>query len=331
MLTQALNDFFQTYPDIEVQEKIAVAVSGGPDSMALAHALIQKFSDKEIHILSVDHGLRAEAKNEINYVAQWCDSFDNIQHHVMTWQDEKPKTGIMQEARQARYALMAGLCEKENIQFLFLGHHQDDQRETFFIRLAKGSGLDGLSAMGAVNEYNSNLTLVRPLLNVPKKEILDYCAVNDLPISYDPSNENEKYLRPRLRQIEEAFEEEGFSSHRISKLTQRLGRAKDALNDLTQKAFDEVVNISDSSVAEIDVQKFSAWPEEIKLRVVMKVIDFFRPNSDYGVRLEKIEDLFQALLIHIEKGQDMKQRSLGYCLFAFDAKNKALLIRKEHN
>ena len=329
MLTKTLDAFFQKNPAIESQNKLAVAVSGGPDSMALAHALIHKFTQKEIHILSVDHGLRDEAKQEIDSVAKWCEQFKNAKHHSMIWDDEKPDTAVMQEARNARYLLMADVCKKEKIKFLFLGHHQDDQRETFFIRLAKGSGLDGLSSMSSVSDYNSDLKLARPFLNISKKEILKYCDEYDLPIAQDPSNENEKYLRPRLRQIEEAFEEEGFSSARISKLTYRLSRARNALEEMTQKAFDESARMNHAD-ATIKAEEFLKWPEEIQLRVLVKVINIFRPDSDYGVRLEKIEDLFEALLDHMNREEDMKQRSLGYCLFAFDAQNRALLIRKEH-
>lgn len=331
MIQNTFRQFFEDYPDLAKHNALAVGVSGGPDSMALAHGLAQIFPDKIIHVLSVDHWLRAGSADEIAAVKKWCGGFKNMVHHTLNWEGEKPDTAIMQAARHARYALMADLCKAEGVSVLFVGHHQDDQRETLLIRLAKGSGLDGLAGMQETMPYNENLVIARPLLNVTKDSLMAYCAENDIAYARDPSNENDKYLRPRLRQIEQALDEEGFSSKRAASLAKRMSRAKQALEFMADKAFDDLVGGASENTICINSDQFSAWPDEIGLRVILKTIHQFRPQDDYGVRLEKAEALFEDIKRHIHKGAAMKRRSLGNCLFAFDPKKQALLIEQEHD
>lgn len=330
MFQNTLKQFFHRHRDLEKYNALAIGVSGGPDSMALAHGLSHIFPDKILHIISVDHGLRPDSAAEIAAVDTWCAGYKNMVHHKVKWEGEKPDTAIMQHARKARYALMADLCAVQGVCVLFVAHHQDDQRETLLIRLTKGSGLDGLMGMQDRVNYNKDLVIARPLLEITKDAIMAYCAAHQIPYSQDPSNTNSKYLRPRLRQIEQALDDEGFSSLRAARLGKRVARAKDALEFMAQKAFDTLVQGDAATLVQIDSQDFRALPDEIGLRVVLKIIHQYRPHDEYGVRLEKVEALFEEIKSHIDAGKNMKRRSLGNCLFAFDPAKQALLIEQEH-
>ena len=131
-------------------------------------------------------------------------------------------------------------------------------------------------------------------------------------------------------EAEQALEEEGFSSKRAASLSKRVARAKKALEFITDQAFDELACREAANRIRIDSEKFRVWPDEIGLRVILKIIHQFRQHDEYGVRLEKAEALFEEIKRHIQKGEAMKRRSLGNCLFAFDPKKRALLIEQEH-
>ncbi len=315
ILDHALSEFFQKYPDISAQDKLGIGVSGGPDSMALAAALINYFktdSAKEIYIISVDHGLRADAATEIKMVQDWAKS-QNINHQTLLWQGDKPDTGVMAAARQARYDLMNNFCLEENIQTLFIAHHADDQAETFLIRLAKGSGLDGLAAMSDWRVNTGGINIARPFLNVPKQILVEYCEAKNVPFMHDPSNENEQYLRPRLRQSMEALAAEGLTPKRLTITAKRLSRARKALERLAAKAFDEAVKQQQSHQIILDYEVLRAHPEEIGLRVVQNAIADLRCGALYQVRMEKLEELFEWLWFD---PKSFKPRTLGGLKFS---------------
>ena len=331
MLNQTLQHFFERHPDILDQENFAVAVSGGPDSMALAHALIGwgRRHNKFIHLISVNHGLRPEAAGELESVAVWAKE-QAVMHHILTWHGQKPDTAIMEEARQARYALMAEYCATQNIQTLFIAHHQDDQAETFLIRLAKGSGLDGLGGMQSCRPYNDKLTLARPFLSLDKETLIKYCRENGIPFVSDPSNTNEDYLRPRLRGTMEVLAKEGLTSKRLAVTAGRLSRARLALDQLAVKAYEENLLRRDENILVVNFGSLKQQPEEIGLRVLQRMIETLRPASEYGVRMEKLEELFSSLWHNPE---NYKPRTLGKCKISLkndkDTANQALWVEKE--
>ena len=159
-----LNEFFEKYKVYD--EVIAVGVSGGADSLALLWKLNSwaKDNNKKIVALTVDHGLREESAYEANYVAQIAKQW-GIEHHILIWEGEKPQTGIEEKARKMRYSLLLNWCKNNNVNALAVAHHLFDQAETFFLRLHRGSGLDGLCGMLPIS-YMDNIKIIRPLLNV---------------------------------------------------------------------------------------------------------------------------------------------------------------------
>lgn len=323
-------DFANKY-NLDQVRNIAVAVSGGPDSMALAHLLATSCEgfDINIHFLSVDHGLREETKKEISMVSAWVGSLNNTnyEHHTLKWLGDKPDSAVMEAARSARYDLMATHCANNNIGIMFVGHHQDDQAETFMIRLAKGSGLDGLSAMQEIRKFNDDLKIIRPLLSVPKEELVGHCKNNDIPYVEDPSNENEEYLRPRLRQSMAAMAEEGLTSKRLANTARRISRAREALEEISANAYQVCTLENSEKHKSFDWVKLKACPEEIAFRVVQQGLEDLRPDADYNVRMERLENLFESLW-HAPKS--FKPRTLGGFKISIKKQPQlSLMIEKE--
>ena len=145
-------------------KKIAIALSGGSDSMALL--LLLKTQNIPLHALTVDHHLRPESASEAAQVAAWCNAL-GVPHTTLHWQHEKIESGLPEKARDARYALMFDWCREHHIQHLFTAHHLDDQIETMLFRLTRGSGLVGLSGMLPLTQRDG-IFLHRPLLAFPK-------------------------------------------------------------------------------------------------------------------------------------------------------------------
>jgi tRNA(Ile)-lysidine synthase len=173
----------------------AVALSGGPDSMALLHKLHALTPALQAFI--VDHGLRAESASEAKFVQARAREI-GVSTEILHWQGVKPQTGIQAAARQARYELLVEACETAQITHLFLAHHQDDQLETVAIRAARGSGWRGLAGMPWLSQLGT-VQLVRPLLSLRKAELLDYCAAHNISYVTDPSNSNPRFARSALR------------------------------------------------------------------------------------------------------------------------------------
>lgn len=298
--------------------KIALALSGGPDSMALCHMLSAE-SRADVHALTVDHGLRPESADEARQVAAWVRGWPNVTHHILTWAGDKPETRIMETARMARYDLMAAYCRDQGITDLYLAHHRDDQAETFLIRLAKGSGLDGLTGMAAIQDRDG-LVLRRPLLDLPKSDLIAYCQAHNVPFVNDPSNEKKDYLRPRLRAARDVLESEGLTSKRLAVTAARLSRARAALEFYTDSFWRD--HVSNAGVAvRIPLAALAAAPLEIAVRVLLRALMIFRPDDDYAPRMERVEALCTEILARGFKGA-----TLGGCRFAISGKDQALLV-----
>lgn len=335
-----LGQIFETFltrhnfagPNLLSQGKIAVAVSGGPDSMALL-AVACEYAKKHniyLHALTVDHGLRLDAKGEADMVGEWVTAQKSklFHHDILTWEGGKPDSGIMEAARTARYDLMAKYCGAHNIPVLFVAHHQDDQAETFLIRLSKGSGLDGLVAMQEVRNFNEDLKILRPFLQTSKSELVEYCDSNGIPFASDPSNENVNYLRPRLRQSMAVLAEEGLTAKRLAVTASRLNRARRALEDITDSAYHACLLTQTAEDQSFDWLKLQACPEEIAFRVVQAAIENLREGADYNIRMDRLESLFESLW---QDPQSFKPRTLGGFVISLHKKPQfVLVIEKEH-
>lgn len=316
---------FLVMQGIDRAAPVAVGVSGGPDSMALVHALGQVMVN--VRAITVDHGLRPEAAEEAVQVGSWLQG-TNIHHHILTRfvTDTDKDSRIQEKARDDRYRLMADYCRDHGIVHLFLAHHQDDQAETVLFRFAKGSGLDGLGGMSPAQPYGDHLMLMRPLLETSKAEILSFCREQDIPFVSDPSNENEQFARPRLRKSRQVLEEEGLTTDRITKTASRMRLAKQALEFYSEKEYQSSLESIDNSRIVFNFKKLDSVPRDVRIRVLKRAIAACTSvDQNYGPRFEKLENLEGQIF----GSPDFKKGTLGGCIFIRDEKQDVLIVEGE--
>ncbi|MFQ5534853.1 MAG: tRNA lysidine(34) synthetase TilS [Sphingomonadales bacterium] len=289
-----------------VAPAIAVAVSGGADSMALAvltDRWLKEFArparsrdeaapTAPIVALTVDHGLRAESRDEAHRVADWLER-RGIEHHILTWHGVKPRSGIQAAARQARYRLLGDWCIEHGIGHLALAHHLEDQAETFMLRLGRGSGVDGLAAMARIVD-DGPVRLVRPLLAIPKARMRATLRAMGQDWIDDPSNADHSFARVRMRNALPALASEGLTPDRLAATAARMMRARRALEWATRQLLDECSEIHPSGYARFDSEALMRVPQEISLRalaaLLMKV-----GGAMYRPRLERLERVHDAI------------------------------------
>ena len=194
---------FKNKLDILNKKKYLIAVSGGPDSLALAYfcKCISTIYNTKIQYYLVDHKLRKESTKEANTVLQNLKRL-KIKCKILTWKGQKPKSNIQSIARNKRYALLKNECKKNRRPFLLLGHHIDDLYENFLLRILRGSGLKGMVSMDRVAKNNiDNITIIRPLIDIKKSELK---KISKLVFNFfieDPSNNDENFKRIRIRNL----------------------------------------------------------------------------------------------------------------------------------
>lgn len=309
---------------------IAVAVSGGADSVALLYVLDRWVGAVgggcPIHVLTVDHGLRPESRDEVEYVAALAQKLGH-ECRIFRWDPSGITTGVQEKARAARYDMMTRYCEEQGIGFLFLAHHADDQSETFFYRLAKGSGVDGLACMRKRRtEGGSGVTLVRPLLPVTHADLVETCRAAGLSWVEDPSNDSPKYMRGRLRSARAILEEEGLTAARITKLTDRISRLCDVIETMVDRVEADIRDESSDGEISFSLSGLRAQPEEIRLRLLQRCFRRLFPDRDYPVRLEDLERLAERI------GQDgYRGSTLGGLRFAPRNRLDRLVITLENS
>lgn len=304
------------------EKNIAVAVSGGGDSLALCVLLSDWAADKgiKIHALTVDHGLRPESASEAKIVSKRVKAL-GVSHHILKWEGQKPKTKIQEAAREARYRLMSDYCQNKKIKFLFVAHHGQDQIETVLFRIAKGSGLDGLSGMNPVHLLENGLTLLRPLLGTAHGNLLATLTSRKIEWIEDPSNENNKYARVRIRNVIDVLENEGLSPARMSSLSKRVIDSISLINHLIDKEYKNMIINKDTQRIDINSSCLFSLPIEGKTRILKMIISDLNPDKKYPARLQDIERLASKL------DDQFKGCTLGGCLFR--QKKKILHIRLE--
>ncbi len=300
------------FAPLEAFPSAALAVSGGPDSMALMHLASRWLSLKgrtpgTIAVLTVDHGLRPESAAEAAFVAAQAKRL-GFAHATLPWDGEKPKTGIQAAARRARYGLMTAYCGNRNIACLTTAHTEDDQAETFLRRLRRGSGLDGLAAMATVSEHGG-VPIVRPLLTVSKARIIAYLRSLAIPYVSDPSNSSMYFERVRLRHAMNALAAAGVTRPAIALSVSRLGRSREALSIVAAGFLERSFSVANLGQGKISLEAFLALPSETALRVLSQVLALIGGKEETP-RMMKAE----RLLENLRAGK--RQAALGGCLAA---------------
>jgi tRNA(Ile)-lysidine synthase len=291
----------------------ALAVSGGPDSVALMHLAMRwhalSSSMAGLTILTVDHGLRPESGDEAAFVCEEAAKL-GLRHETLPWRGAKPKTGVQAAARRARYALMADYCRANGIACAVTAHTRDDQAETFLMRLRRGSGVDGLAAMAPVSRFHG-LPLVRPLLLLSKPRLLAYLRDRGLPFVEDPSNENPAFERVRVRQAMRAFAAAGITNAALARTAGRLARARSALIAGASAFMERAFAVRNLGQGEIEADPFFSLPDEIAMRVLGQALSLVGGRAE-PPRMAKVE----RLLLDLQRGKC--DGALGGCLIFRD-------------
>jgi tRNA(Ile)-lysidine synthase len=298
------------FSPLEAYPTVALAVSGGPDSMALMHLARRWISLKgrepaSIAVLTVDHGLRLESASEAAFVAGQARAL-GFAHAVLAWTGAKPKTGIQAAARNARYELLAAYCRAQGLAGLVTAHTGDDQAETFLMRLRRGSGLDGLASMAGVSQ-RGGLPLIRPLLGFSKARLTAYLRKAGIAFVTDPSNVNTSFERVRLRAAMKALSAAGIARPALMLSASRLGRSREALSAIAGEFLGREFSVTPLAQGRIGLDAFLALPAEIALRVLSEALAL-TGGKDEPPRMTKAERLLEAL----RTGK--REAALGGCL-----------------
>ncbi len=303
---------------------VAVAVSGGADSMALLRLacgwLEANSRQASLLALTVDHGLRDASAAEAQQVADWCQSL-GISHQILYWRGDKPQGDVQAAARQARYALLTEACRQKGINSLLLGHQFEDQAETFLMRLGRGSGVDGLAAMASVREWNG-VRLLRPLLGFSRQRLRATLEALGQPWIEDPSNNDQRFARVRVRNVLDDLAEAGISPSRLVATAQRMGRVRAALEHATVQLMLEAVKWEQAGFAALHLAALFSAPEEIGLRALARVL-MAVGGQEYPPRLVRLERLYGWLQQNPETGG----RTLSGCRILLKG-GRVLVVRE---
>jgi tRNA(Ile)-lysidine synthase len=277
----------------------AVAVSGGGDSVALMRLLADWARARKLDapkILTVDHGLAAGSKTRANDVKAQAKTL-NLACEILSWKGRKPKSDIEANARAARYRLMGEWCRVHGIRYLYVAHSQDDQAETFLLRLARGSGLDGLSAMRRVAPFPlegfAGLSLVRPLLEMSRDDLRSFLKSRRIAWHDDPMNADLRFARVRFRALRPVLEEAGLTGARLAGAARHLARAREALERETATLLGTSTR-KDGARILIDGKALAAAPRELGLRALAHLLNEVG-GQIYRPRFDRLEALFDSL------------------------------------
>ncbi len=285
---------------------LAVAVSGGADSMALLHALLPTAHQHHItlHVLTVDHGLRHASAHEARQVSDWVHAITHtpkLHCTILTDPNPLPSGNTQEQARELRYRLMEAYCLKHHITHLCVAHHADDQAETLLLRLERGSGVDGLAAMAPARPHGS-ITLLRPLLATQAALLRHYLRHKNQAWIEDPSNQNEAYHRNRLRNLLTSLgrSEASLLTERMAVTAKHMARARTALEHYTHQAIAACTQQENPSTTKLALTPWAKLPEEIRLRVLARLLEQIGQQS-HPPRFAKLQRLEQMLHAHTQK------------------------------
>ena len=293
-----------------------VAISGGSDSLALA-ALSKAYSIERktsFHYILVNHNIRSNSSKEADQVKELLKKH-KIKLNILK-NNLKIKNNIQSQARKIRYSILSSFCIKKNINTILTGHNLDDQVETFFIRLSRGSGLTGLSAMKPLSKLDKKVELFRPLLDVNKNSLTRISKQIFKKFINDPSNKDNKFLRTKIRNLKKPLMKSGINYDQIIKSINYLASSNEVLDQYLEEIFKNLVKVSKKQIS-IDLNKFTKLNLEVKIKLINKCIKILKKNY-YNPRSKKVTFLISAIEKH-----SFKKATLGGCQFL---KKKDFLI-----
>lgn len=268
-----------------------LAVSGGGDSMALMH--LAAAAGILAEVATVDHGLRPEAADEARMVAGQAAAL-GYRHETLVWDGPSASGNLADAGRLARRRLLADWARRRGLQAVVLAHTEDDVAETFLMRLARGAGVDGLSAMAPAFDADG-VQFLRPLLAVSRPALRDWLVAREIPWAEDPTNADPAYDRTRARSALAALAPLGLTSARLAEVAGHLGQARLALEAAAQDLFLRVVTAEgDGRALRLDAPTLFAAPEDLQRRVIVLILHRIAP-APYAPRGEKVTRLLDAL------------------------------------
>ena len=319
-----LSNIFQSFKnklDSLNKKSYTVGVSGGPDSLALValtSAYLHTKKTKFYYVL-VDHNIRKNSANEAKQVKNLLKK-NKINLNIIL-NKKKITKNIQSLARNRRYEILSNYCRKNKINTLITAHNLEDQVETFFIRLSRGSGLQGLSSMNYLSKIDNKVNLYRPLLDIKKKFLIKISKIVFGKYFKDPSNKNLKYLRTKIRNLKKPLEKSGIEYRQIIKSINNLASSKATLDDYLKKIFKETIKKKRKEIF-INFKKFKEHNKEIKIALINESIGRLK-NNYYNPRAKKVENLIKNL-----ENTNFKKSTLGGCIFILKNGNLCLNIEK---
>ncbi len=283
----------------EAVPRLAVAVSGGADSMALALLVVEwgNAAGGRVVALTVDHHLRQGSTAEARQVGRWLRP-RGIEHLVLDLDVAALPTaarrgGLQAVARAGRYGLLFEWCCAHGCLHLLLGHNLEDQAETFLLRLARGSGIAGLAAMAPLAEAGP-VRILRPLLGIGRTRLIATLRARGQDWSEDPTNRDRRFARARVRAARPILEAEGLTARRLAATARGMARARAALEDAVAVLLARSVSLRDCGYARVDPVPLAGAPEEIGLRALQRILTCIG-GSQHGPRLERLERLYGSI------------------------------------
>ena len=307
---------------LNISENFIVAVSGGPDSLALAF-LAKIYSIKKnliVRFLIVNHKLRPESTKEAKTVQNILKKY-SINSKILNWVGKKPNKNMQSNARKKRYELLFAECDKFKINNILLGHHQDDLFENFFIRMLRGSGLKGLISLDKESKMD-NKNLLRPLI-YEKKEDLVFIAYKVFNFYVeDPSNNDENYLRIQIRKLIADLQKKGLDKKKLGNTIKNLKHSNSVINFYVNQNLRGNTFFSKKKNQLILKKDFFNHPFEVVLRSLSESIKLIGKRH-YPVRGKKLD----KIISNIENNKIYKQ-TIGGCVI--EKVNQTIIISKEH-
>lgn len=269
----------------DVSFPLAVATSGGVDSLALlllTHTIAKQRGERLI-ALTIDHGLRDQSNSEALKVQQWAQEKE-IEHIILKWDGPKPISRLQEKAREARYQLLLQWCKENRIPTLLLGHHQQDQEETFWLRLSAGSGLEGLVGMKK-KIIRQGIVCLRPLLGFSKECLVATVKAEKQTWIEDPSNQNTLFFRGRFRSF---LKEEGLSPQRLVKTMEKLQIDADFIQDSLQKVIKATVQLCEGGYISVQKSVFQELHPALARRLISFLMQWYS-GAVYPPRSSQVE------------------------------------------
>ena len=306
---------------ININENFIVAVSGGPDSLALAF-LSKIYSIKKnlkVKFYIIDHKLRPESTSEAKYVKKILNKFQ-IKTEILYWHGIKPNSNIQSLARTKRFELLISKCKKLGVTNILLGHHQEDLIENFFIRILRGSGLKGLISLSRKTKLQ-NVTILRPLIDQKKEDLVFISKkVFDFYVK-DPTNNDEKFQRVRIRKLLKGLKNDGLDQKKFIKTIDNLKKSNDVVNYYVKKNLENNSFFSHKKKHLILNDKFFKQPHEVVFRSLADSLNFVSKKY-YSVRGKKIDKIIKEI-----QKTSFSRSTLGSCLI--EKVNQTVIISNE--